>query len=58
MSLEQFKSLDKLKEQISLNEEYDREIERLQQNRIIYAQYNKEREKRILEENKRRNPGD
>lgn len=57
MSLEQFKSLDKLKEQISLNEEYDREIERLQQNRIIYAQYNKEREKRILEENKRRNPG-
>lgn len=58
MDVNPINNLNKLKEQLSINEAYDREMERLRQNRINYAQYNKEREKRIAEERKRRNPGE
>lgn len=58
MDVNPLNNLNKLKEQLSINEAYDREMERLRQNRINYAQYNKEREKRIAEERKRRNPGE
>lgn len=58
MDVNHLNNLNKLKEQLSINEAYDREMERLRQNRINYAQYNKEREKRIAEERKRRNPGE
>lgn len=58
MDVNPLNNLNNLKEQLSINEAYDREMERLRQNRINYAQYNKEREKRIAEERKRRNPGE
>lgn len=53
-----FAALNLIKEHISENEEYDREIQRLREERIRMAMFIKEREQRLNEEHKRRNPGD
>lgn len=53
-----FAALNLIKEHISVNEEYDREIQRLREERIRIATFIKEREQRLNEERKRRNPGD
>lgn len=53
-----FATLNLIKEHISENEAYDREIQRLREERIRMAMFIKEREQRLSEERKRRNPGD
>ena len=53
-----FAVLNLIKEHISENEEYDREIQRLREERIRMDMFIKEREQRLNEERKRRNPGD
>ena len=53
-----FAALTLIKEHISENEEYDREIQRLREERIRMSMFIKEREQRLNEERKRRNPGD
>ena len=53
-----FTALNFIKERISENEEYDREIQRLREERIRMGMFIKEREQRLNEERKRRNPGD
>jgi hypothetical protein len=53
-----FAALNLIKEHISENEEYDREIQRLREERIRMGMFIKEREQRLNEERKRRNPGD
>ena len=53
-----FAILNLIKEHISENEEYDREIQRLREERIRMGMFIKEREQRLNEERKRRNPGD
>lgn len=53
-----FAVLNLIKEHISENEEYDREIQRLREERIRMGMFIKEREQRLNEERKRRNPGD
>lgn len=49
--------LNQLNEQIKLNEAYDREMERLRNERQTYGAYRKTREQTIKEKNKRRDPG-
>lgn len=53
-----FVALNLIKEQVSENEAYDREIERLREERIRLGVFIKEREQRLNEERKRRNPGE
>ena len=53
-----FAALNLIKDHISENEEYDREIQRLREERIRIGMFIKEREQRLSEERKRRNPGD
>ena len=53
-----FTALNLIKEHISENEEYDREIQRLREECIRMGMFIKEREQRLNEERKRRNPGD
>lgn len=53
-----FATLNMIKEHISENEAYDREIQRLREERIRLNTFIKEREQRLNEERKRRNPGD
>ena len=53
-----FAALNIIKEHISENEAYDREIQRLRKERIRMGMFIKEREQRLYEERKRRNPGD
>lgn len=53
-----FAVLNLIKEHISENEEYDREIQRLREERIRMDMFIREREQRLNEERKRRNPGD
>ena len=53
-----FAALNLIKEHISENEEYDREIQRLREERIRIATFIKEREQLLNEERKRRNPGE
>lgn len=53
-----FATLNLIKEHISENEAYDREIQRLREERIRMGMFIKEREQRLNEERKRRNPGD
>ena len=53
-----FAVLNIIKEHISENEEYDREIQRLREERIRMDMFIREREQRLNEERKRRNPGD
>lgn len=53
-----FAALNLIKEHISENEAYDREIQRLREERMRFGMFIKEREQRLNEERKRRNPGD
>lgn len=49
--------LNQVNEQIKLNEAYDRELQRLRNERQTYGAYRKTREQIIKEKNKRRDPG-
>lgn len=49
--------LNQVNEQIKLNEAYDRELQRLRNERQTYGAYRKTREQAIKEKNKRRDPG-
>ena len=53
-----FAVLNLIKEHISENDAYDREIQRLREERMRFGVFIKEREQRLNEERKRRNPGD
>ena len=53
-----FAALNIIKEHISENEAYDREIQRLREERMRFGAFIKEREQRLNEERKRRNTGD
>ena len=53
-----FAALNLIKEHISENEAYDREIQRLKEERMRMSTFIKEREQRLADERKKRNPGD
>lgn len=53
-----FNFLSKLHEEMKLNEAYDKEIERLRENKIRYNSFTKEREARLNAERKKKNPGE
>lgn len=53
-----FAALNIIKEHLSENEAYDQEILRLKEERMRFGMFIKEREQRLNEERKRRNPGD
>lgn len=53
-----FAALNLIKEHIFENEAYDREIQRLREERMRFGTFIKEREQRLNEERKRRNPGE
>lgn len=53
-----FAALNIIKEHLSENEAYDQEILRLKEERMRFGTFIKEREQRLNEERKRRNPGD
>jgi hypothetical protein len=53
-----FAALNLIKEHISENEEYDREIQRLKEERMRMNMFVKEREQRLSEARKKRNPGE
>lgn len=58
MDVSPFNNLNKVLEQVSINEAYDKEIVRLNANRNSYAQYKKDKEAQKREERKKRNPGE
>lgn len=58
MDITPLNNLNKVLEQVSINEAYDKEIARLNANRNLYAQYKKARDVQKREEKKKRNPGD
>lgn len=53
-----FAILDKVKEQISLDEAWDKELDSIRENRIRYNSFVKEREEKLVAERKKKNPGD
>ena len=53
-----FAALNLIKEHISENEAYDREIQRLKEERMRMNMFVKEREQRLNEARKKRNPGE
>ena len=53
-----FNFLNKLHNDMRINEVYDKEMQRLKENRIRYCSFVKEREKQILENKKKRNSND
>ena len=53
-----FAALNLIKEHISENEAYDREIARLREERMRVNTFIKEREQRLVAERKKRNPGE
>ena len=53
-----FNFLNRLHEEMKLNEAYDKEIERLRENKIRYNSFTKEREARLNAERKRKNTGE
>jgi hypothetical protein len=53
-----FAALNLIKEHISENEEYDREIQRLKEERMRMNMFVKEREQRLAEARKKRNLGE
>lgn len=53
-----FAALNLIKEHISENEAYDREIQRLKEERMRMNMFVKEREQRLYEARKKRNPGE
>lgn len=52
-----FAILDKAKEQISLDEAWDKELDSIRENRIRYNSFVKEREEKLVAERKKKNPG-
>ena len=58
MNVNPLNNLNKVLEQVSINEAYDKEIARLNANRNSYAQYKKARDTQKREEKKKRNPGE
>lgn len=58
MSENPFKFLNKLHEDMKINDAYDKEMQRLRENRIRYNSFVKEREIKINQEKKRKNPGE
>lgn len=58
MDVNPINNLNKVLEQVSINEAYDKEIARLNVNRNLYAQYKKDKEAQKREERKKHNPGD
>ena len=58
MDVNPLNNLNKVLEQVSINEAYDKEIARLNANRNSYAQYKKVKDTQRREEKKKRNPGD
>lgn len=58
MSENPFKFLNKLHEDMKIDDAYDKEMQRLRENRIRYNSFVKEREIKISQEKKRKNPGE
>lgn len=58
MSESPFNFLNKLHENMKINEAYDKEMQRLRENRTRYNSFVKEREIKINQEKKRKNPGE
>lgn len=58
MNSNPFAILDKAKEQISLDEAWDKELQNIRENRIRYNSFIKEREEKFITERKKKNPGD
>lgn len=58
MNSNPFAILDKAKEQISLDEAWDKELQNIRENRIRYNSFIKEREEKLITERKKKNPGD
>lgn len=58
MDVNHLNNLNKVLEQVSINEAYDKEIARLNANRNSYAQYKKAKDAQKREEKKKRNPGE
>lgn len=58
MNTDPFAILDKAKEQISLDEAWDKELDSIRENRIRYNSFVKEREEKLVAEHKKKNPGD
>lgn len=58
MNSNPFAILDKAKEQISLDEAWDKELQNIRENRIRYNFFIKEREEKLIAERKKKNPGD
>ena len=58
MSENPFKFLNKLHEDMKINDAYDKEMQRLKENRTRYNFFVKEREIKINQEKKRKNPGE
>lgn len=53
-----FDFLHNLHEEMVINEAYDKELQRLKENRNRYSSFIKEKEIKNSEERKRRNPGE
>ena len=58
MTSNPFAILDKAKQQISIDEAWDKELQMIKESRIRLATFAKERETRLAQERKKRNPGD
>lgn len=58
MNSNPFAILDKAKEEISLDEAWDKELQNIRENRIRYNFFIKEREEKLITERKKKNPGD
>lgn len=58
MTTNPFAILDKAKDQISLDEAWDKELTSLKENRIRFNIFKKEREEKIAAERKKKNPGE
>lgn len=58
MNSDPFAILNKAKEQISLDEAWDKELQNIRENRIRYNFFVKEREEKLIAERKKKNPGD
>lgn len=58
MTTNPFAILDKAKEQISLEEAWDKELTALKEARIRFNIFKKEREEKIAAERKKKNPGE
>lgn len=58
MTTNPFAILDKAKDQISLDEAWDKELTSLKENRIRFNIFKKEREEKVAAERKKKNPGE